>query len=132
MSLCVFDIENALFQGLKSLTGEPTGAEQRVLASLRLTDGGLAFGGVRRRSAAAFLASWAFCFKEVAGVVGASSLQGFRARCPGIANVIAAAEASLRGQGGNGGAALPWHDYLAEASPKQQAAFGVEISRRPC
>ena len=73
-------------------------AQLRQLASLRLKDGGLAFGGIRRGSASAFLASWAFCFKEVAGVVG---LQGFRSRCPGVAGVLDVAETTLRTQGRN-------------------------------
>ena len=71
------ELKGVLFQGLESLTEEALSAERRVLAALRLKDGGLAFGGVRCRSAAAYLASWALCFKEVVGVVGASSLQGF-------------------------------------------------------
>ena len=121
-------LEGVLFQGLESLVDHAASAQLRQLASLRLKDGGLAFGGIRRRSASAFLASWAFCFKEVAGVVGVSTLQGFRSRCPGVAGVLDVAETTLRTQGGNRGRALPWEDYLAEPAEKLQASFAAEIS----
>jgi len=124
----VGELEEILCQGLEDLLGGGLSAEQRLLASLRLKDGGLAFGGLRQRSAAAFLASWAFCFKEVAGVVGVSTLQGFRAKCSGVAGALAAAEVSLRSHGGNHGAPLPWHEYLTEPAPKLQGLFAGAVS----
>ena len=87
----------------------------------------MAFGGLPRRSAPAFLGSWAYCFKEVADTVGVSTLHGFRSSCPGLAHAWDAAEAALLALGG-ARRPLPWHDYLAEAEAKQQAVLTAAVS----
>ena len=62
-------------------------------------------------------------------VVGASTLQGVRAKCGGIAGVWDVAEATLRSQGGNGGRPLPCHDYIAKPARKLQALIAKDISK---
>ena len=124
----VDDLESVLHQGLAVLVGEDLDQCRRDLAGLRLKEGGLAFGGLRRRSAPAFLASWALVLQQVAGVVGASSLEGFRARCPMVWNELGRAERELREAGGNGGQALNWLSWFEAPAAKLQGVWGRELS----
>jgi hypothetical protein len=101
---------------------------QRALASLRLSEGGLAFGGLRWRSEAAFLGSWGLVIKEVAAGLGANSLEGFSSRCPTVWADIERAERGLRLRGGNGGRALDWVQMFDQPVPKLQGTWAKEIS----
>jgi len=124
------DLEAELLRGLGNLTpaGSDLGDTQRQVASLRLQDGGLAFGGLRERSAAAFLASWALVLKPVAETVGVNSVEGFKSRCGTVWADMERAEAVLRGAGGNGGAALEWFLWFNEPQAGLQAVWGKEVS----
>ena len=78
------ELEEVLQQGLACICGKPLDTSRRELASLRLADGGLAFGGLSWRSEAAFLGSWGLSLKEVAAGLGATSVEGFSSRCPTV------------------------------------------------
>ena len=101
-------LERVLQEGLGQLVQTDLGATQRALASLRLKEGGLAFGGLADRSAPAFLASWAACLEHVAAQVGVSSLEGLRSRCAALSSDLDRAERDLRVAGGHGGRPLDW------------------------
>ena len=124
----VGELDGVLCEGLDHLLGDVTSAQQRELASFRLADGGLALGGVRKRSAPAYLASWCLCLSDVAGLLGVTSLEGFRSRCPGVWTSLSEAERELRTLGANSGRPLAWNDYLREPAPKLQGLWGKEIS----
>ena len=121
-------LEEELQRGLGEIAGGDLNMAQRSLASLRLKEGGLAFGGLQDRSAAAFLASWAACLEHVAAQVGAGSLEGFRSRCPSVWADLGRAERDLRTAGGNGGRPLDWTGWFGEASGGLQGIWGQEIS----
>ena len=118
-----------LYSGLEELVGQDHTDTQRLLASLSAKDGGLAFGGLPRRSAPAFLGSWALNLQHVADLLGVATVEGFQARCPTIAAAMARAEAALLAAGGNGGRPLDWLQYLQEGKPKQQGLWSKELSR---
>jgi len=124
----VEDLEEVLQEGLARVTGSPLDAGQRALASLRLKDGGIAFGGFRGRSAPAFLGSWGMVFQEVASGIGVATLEGFSSRCPTVWAEIGRAEQSLRVLGGNGGRALDWGQMIDEPAGKLQGTWAKEIS----
>jgi len=124
----VDDFDRVLFEGLEDLLGDALSEGQRSLAGLRFADGGLAFGGARARSASAFLASWALCLRQVAQLLGTSSMDGLSASCPHVCTAWRAAEADLRARGGSGGRALPWHAFLEEATPKLQGVWSEQVS----
>jgi hypothetical protein len=63
----------------------------------------------------------------VAGLLGVSTLEGFRSRCPGVWASLLEAERELRRLGANAGRPLPWHDYLRESAPKLQGLWCKEI-----
>jgi len=121
-------LDRDIHQGLDTLLGAGTDDTRRQLAALGTKDGGLALGGLARRSAPAYLGSWALCLKPVAALLGVSTVAGFRAKCPGIAGALDAAEATLLAAGGNGGRPLAWLRYLQDEAPKQQGLWGKEIS----
>jgi hypothetical protein len=123
----VDDFDQVLFEGLEDLLGDALGDGQRALAGLRFADGGLAFGGARARSSSAFLASWALCLRQVAQLLGASSMDGLSASCPNVCTAWRAAEADLRARGGSGGRALLWHSFLEEATPKLQGVWSQQV-----
>ena len=128
------ELEGELQRGLGQLRSKLPGAggdlsaTQRSLASLRLKEGGLAFGGLQDRSAGAFLASWATCLEHVAGQMGAGSLEGFQSRCPSVWADLGLAEQDLRIAGGNGGKPLDWTGWFGEASGGLQGIWGRKAS----
>ena len=122
------DLEEVLREGLGRVTGSLLDAGQRALASLRLKDGGIAFGGFRGRSAPAFLGSWGMVFQELASGIGVATLEGFSSRCPTVWAEIGRAEQSLRVLGGNGGRALDWGQMIDEPAGKLQGTWAKEIS----
>ena len=67
-------LDGELRLGLGEIGSGDLTAAQRTLASLRLKEGGLAFGGLQDRSAGAFLASWATCLEHGAGQMDTGSL----------------------------------------------------------
>ena len=122
------DLEEVLQQGLARVAGSNLNECQRALASLRLSEGGLAFGGLRWRSEAAFLGSWGLVIKEVAARLGADSLEGFSSRCPTVWADIGRAERELRLRGGNGSRALDWVQMFDQPVHKLQGTWAKEIS----
>ena len=121
-------LEGVLQEALGELVGAELGATQRAVASLRLKEGGLAFGGLGGRSAPAFLASWAACLEHVASQLGASSWEGFRSRCPTLSSDLDRAERDLRLAGGNGSRPLDWTGWFGEADSGLQGVWGREAS----
>ena len=89
-------LDAELHAGLDALLGTPTSEGQRRLAALSTREGGLAFAGVARRSAPAFVGSWALNLQVVADLLGVASVAGFRAKCPTVAADMDRAEAALR------------------------------------
>ena len=121
-------LEGELQKGLEQVVGESISDTQRQLASLRLKEGGLAFGGLRLKAETAFLSSWALLLKEVAGVLGATSVETFSSRCPTVWGDIGRAERALRRVGGNDGKPLEWIGLLDEPAAKLQGVWGRELS----
>ena len=103
---------------LKQIVGEPISDTQRLVATLLLKGGGLAFGGLCLKADAAFLSSSALLLKEVAGVMGATSTKAFVSCCPTMWEDIGRAEQALRRRGGNDGQALEWIGLLEEPAWK--------------
>ena len=92
-----------LQQGLAWMAGSSLAGGQQALACPRLSEGSLAFVGLRWRSEAAFLGSWGLVFDEVAAELVANSLEGFSCRCPTVWADIERAERGLRVREDNGG-----------------------------
>jgi hypothetical protein len=117
-----------LQEGLALVSGDALDDSRRQLASLRLSDGGCAYGGLCWKAEAAFLGSWGLLLKEIAGSVGATSVEGFRSRCPTVWADIGRAEEALRLCGGNGGEPLDWIRLFGEPVAKLQGTWAKEIS----
>ena len=100
------ELEEVLQQGLALVVKSSLDDVRQALASLRLVDGGVAFGGLRSESEAAFLGSWGLVLKEVATGLGVTTLEGFSSRFPTVWADMGRAERALRLRGGNGGRAL--------------------------
>ena len=67
--------------------------------------------------------------KEVAGVMGTTSVEAFRSRCPTVWGDIGRAEQALRRRGGNDGQPLEWIGMLEEPAAKLQGVWGRELSK---
>jgi hypothetical protein len=77
--------DDALVSGLESLVGATLDEGRRAQCFLRLADGGLGFGSAELARESAYLGSWALTLKDVAASVGATSWEGFRAKCGSLA-----------------------------------------------
>ena len=115
-------------KGLEQVVGETLFDTQRQPALLRLKEGGLAFGDVRSKAETAFFSSWALLLKEVAGVLGTTSVETFSSRCPIVWGDIGQAERAPRSVGGNNGKPLEWIGLHDEPAKKLQGVWGRELS----
>ena len=81
----VDQLDKIFFDALVELLGaESLRTDQKLQATLRLVDGGLAFPSMPACAARAFLGSWALTFRDVAASLGVSSIESFAARCPQV------------------------------------------------
>jgi len=82
------------------------------------------------RPEVAFLGSWVFALKEVAGSMGISSWGGFLARCPPLADSLAQAEAKLVGEAGGTLQPVDWIGLLSEPKAKLQSFWSAKMQER--
>ena len=62
-------------------------------------------------------------------MLGATSMESFRSKCPAVAASLDRAEAALVAAGGNGGLPIKWLDFLQEAESKRQGLWSQAISK---
>ena len=106
--------DEVLVSGVQLLVGSSLNDGQRRQVFLRLADGGLGFGCCELACEAAFLASWALTFKDVAECLGVSSWEAFRNKCQPVAESIDRAEARFLACGGGDIKAVGWVNLLSE------------------
>ena len=120
-------LDDLLWGAYEEFAGFAFDASQREQAKLGLSDGGCAFPSARDAAARAYLGSWALVLPSVASCLGVTSLEGFRSRCPRIAQDMRSAEVELDAQGAKEGP-IEWGSYLAEPRAKLQGYWGKRIS----
>ena len=118
------------FGAFEDFAGFPLDRAQRTQATMRTRDGGCAFPSARATAARAYMGSWALVLKNVAACLGATSLEGFRASCPGTADALRRAEAELETLGGKDHSPFDWASCLAEPRAKMQGEWGEAMSER--
>ena len=116
----VDQLDSVLYGAVERLLGSDLTVDQRLQATLRLRDGGCAFPSARNTAAAAFLGSSALALHSVAQLLGATSLEEFRSRCPLTTAALKQAEDEARTLGGLDDVPFDWAACLAEPKPKVQ------------
>ena len=113
--------DDALVSGLESLVGATLDEGRRAQCFLRLADGGLGFGSAELARESAYLGSWALTLKDVAASVGATTWEGFRARCGPLAASLERAEAKLLQDSGGSVQPVHWAGLVDEPRAKLQS-----------
>lgn len=121
-------LDAVLFGSLEMVVGFALDESQRVQATLRLKDGGIAFPSSRATAARAFMGSWALVMQSVVVCLNVDSLEGFRARCPKTVDALQRAEADLVELGGKSHEPFDWASCIAEPRAKMQGICGEALS----